>query len=874
MPSPNIEDDIYGPCAERMVAASRGNMTPEEARDLLKQMNVVKNQLKASLGTSDSIGLRDRVQEGLRNYLEEDQLKKLQAQYGIVKSQAARNGKLAKIQAMGKTAAQQVKSFIGTLASSWDASIAGRDSTSLKMDDAETRLRAGFQTALEKEGLYKLYNSRALQTEWAHELQQLNMEEGGKPGITGNKDAQKIAQIIHDTAENKVRPMEERSAIFTPKLDGYVSKNTYNPIRMRKAGFEAVRDLALKHLDLDKVFPGLNPEEIENSLKNSYNHFLTGRHFTQDSDSNGVTNSTKRPIGTNLQAKASAQRLWHFKSIEDHMAFNEKFGKTDYTDQVVDSLAQRSRSAVLADEWGLNARENMQHVLDKIKDQAISEGDRKTADFIDNKGPRPSSPQKYISTLLGSGDTYDKNFWTELQQWASMTASASHLGGAAISAQTDVANAANHQNSLFGTNALKNLGTLYPAYLKAMVAGMDADTKRVAQYTGLMGNAFKQLLLEGRYATSQLEGARKTFSKFVFTLNLLHRHDVAVTGVSSTLTAKMLGEMADTPHADLIDQHKQTLDRYGINDKDWDALRQTAWDSQKYGKLLTPFSSDALSNEQLQGHLAEGQKPTQSNFDGIRDKLNQKLNLIFLDQATHTVPAAGLRERTHMFQGNSPNSIEGALLRLAGTYKSFALGMVTKNLSRDMYGNPNPSPGTAALAQGAHVATVVLNHLLMTSILGGAVYAAKQLQAGKKVQIPTNAQQALNLGVHAVSSGGGTGFLGDVFLPSPEGYDKGDQIRDLALGPILGDAAGLGTDAAGMVYGKGSKGERKGYAKDMLRIGLNNVPFQNHFATKYLFNFGVRYPLMEALSPGSVKKMQKRDDGTPFYLPPSMKGSK
>src|SRR6204780_2827471 len=58
------------------------------------------------------------------------------------------------------------------------------------------QLVGGFSADLDRAGLSKVFASKALETKWIDELFELNREQYGKPGITNDAKALKIAKIV------------------------------------------------------------------------------------------------------------------------------------------------------------------------------------------------------------------------------------------------------------------------------------------------------------------------------------------------------------------------------------------------------------------------------------------------------------------------------------------------------------------------------------------------------------------------------------------------------------------------------------------------------------------------------------------------------
>jgi hypothetical protein len=82
------------------------------------------------------------------------------------------------------------------------------------------------------------------------------LKEGGKPGITGNKDAQYVAKVFSTYAELSRTDLNKLGASIG-KLDGWAGAQTHDDIKMIAAGKEGWVASILPKLDLAKTFPDI-----------------------------------------------------------------------------------------------------------------------------------------------------------------------------------------------------------------------------------------------------------------------------------------------------------------------------------------------------------------------------------------------------------------------------------------------------------------------------------------------------------------------------------------------------------------------------------------------------------------------------------------
>jgi hypothetical protein len=147
------------------------------------------------------------------------------------------------------------------------------------------------------------------------------LKEGGKPGITGNKDAQYVAKVFSTYAEMSRTDLNKLGASIG-KLDGWAGAQTHDDMKMIAAGKEAWIASVLPKLDLAKTFPDIGSlKEIEDALGGIYDTIVTGF----------PNKPTPREIGqrvspANLAKSLGKSRVLHFKDAEAALAYRDQFG--------------------------------------------------------------------------------------------------------------------------------------------------------------------------------------------------------------------------------------------------------------------------------------------------------------------------------------------------------------------------------------------------------------------------------------------------------------------------------------------------------------------------------------------------------------------
>lgn len=821
-------DAVYRSCIDSICKASP-DIKPGEAKALLKRLGTIKK----IVALDPNSNLKDSLQNILKDQVEQIRVGKLQKQFQIAKQKETFQNKLAVVQKSDK-AADQLKAFTGKLLGTYSEKQGGRDATDVIVNTSANQAASDLKGALDAHGLWKYFTKGIDEQKVAKELSELNKKEG-KPGTTGSKDALRAAKAIKVTVD-KYLDIGERQGIFVDRLEGYSAQQTHNPDLIRHAGLDQWAKDILPRLDKLKTFGDLDPSKWGEYLKNKYLNITSGLHL----DYQGGVDKSFKPTGSNIAAKAAAQRTIHFNTTEDAYKYNQTYGSRSFREQIISSLVALARRSALAQEWGVNPELNMENVLNEIKNTAREQEDKATLDATNGKQSMRTflgTPRAVMDEVLGKTRVAaQKNFWYQFNQWVHTLRSMASLGTAAISAQSDLINLAGHLATISGSSPLTEMAKVSSKYYLPH----ESNVEKISNACGLTIHALRAQLINDRFGSFDPSGASGKLAAFFFKANLLHFHDERITNVGAALVSQLLGNYLGSSFEELPKSVSTWLTRYNITPEEWQGLRTN---SQNKG-YLTPIDAEHISDLE----------PTQ------QDALRLKVGAMFTDMAGSTVPRASARERVMMYRGFPPDTWEGAMLRMLTMYKTFPVSMVSKILNRNLYGQAKGTLSTAASAG-----------LLfgMAIAMGAGIYALKQLISGKTTPEANTVKGAKTLLLRGLTAGGGTGFFGDVLSPEDDKEKFSDSFKDLVGGPIGGDALNLGGAAVDTL-----KGNQKPQAgeKQMVNLASNYVPFSNYFATKFLFNYYVKYAILNSIDPDYTKKMEKnmkKNDGTRFIVPPA-----
>jgi len=155
-----------------------------------------------------------------------------------------------------------------------------------------------------------------------------------------------------------------------------------------------------------------------------------------------------------------------------------------------------------------------------------------------------------------------------------------------------------------------------------------------------------------------------------------------------------------------------------------------------------------------------------------------------------------------------------------------------------MRSGPNQDIGRGARGM---VATIVT-----TGLLGYASMTAKDFLKGREPRDPAK----WNTVMAALLQGGGLGLYGDVLFK--EQRDGSTIIAGLA-GPGATTVADVLLAINYGIRGEGGKAGKAAY-----RAVSSNIPFMNLFYIKTVYDYLIGFQMMETMSPGALKRVEKR----------------
>lgn len=723
-----------------------------------------------------------------------------------------------------------------------------RLSVAAQYDALRDNYIGGLTLDMEAAGVMGLYRSGAIDERWAAELFALN-QPGGKTGVTGDKNAAKIAELIHKWQRVSVDGLNREGA-WVRDYSGYITRTTHDADRIRRAGRDAwVQDLFSREFDVDleRTFGDL--DSARKSLPELWKDFATGNHQRFEGDS--AAKLEDFALGRNLANKASSTRVIHFKSAAGWLAYNKKYGSGTPRETIFSALDRAARWTALMREFGTNPRAAYESDVKWLQDKLRDEDPGKYAKFekrlqamqnrFDNLDGTADMPVNRMAASITSG-------WMAWQRLAK-------LGSAAIPSIGDAITKA-RELRYQGVNLLERWSSGITAYFKGRgVQGSERREVLDLLRAGLDGMTGRIAARFDRIDTPH--GTLARMENWMFRWTGLTAMTDRQRMDSQLIMARHLGVQKIKAFHGLKDETQRLLKLFDIGPEDWDLLRGVDWKQINGRDYLTPERARLIEDGRVEALLRRnGTLGEDASADLVarevgryKEDLALKVHSLYADRGGYAVVEAGPRERAILLQGTQPGDAKGIALRLLAQFKAFPTAMIVRTWGRELYG------GQGRMGAAAGIVETIIGGIAV----GYASMVVRDLVKGRTPRDPTDPKTW----VAALMASG----VGSIYADFAFGeYNRfGRSLLASIAGPTFAQI-----DDAKELIDRLAKGDD--FWPQLTRSVLNNTPFQNVWWSRGALDYLILYQLQEAMSPGYLRRMERRiktqNDQT-FWLKPS-----
>lgn len=708
---------------------------------------------------------------------------------------------------------------------------------------------AGFLNDIERDGLLPFLTRGDLDQDIADALWRMGMD---KPLDGIGKEAKAIASIMQKYQET-ARIDANRAGAFIRKLPGYVVRQSHDPYKLERAGYQQWRDEILPLLD-ERTFAA--NADRDGFLLATYNGLVSGVH---------LKSTTPDPTGfkgpRNLAKKVSAERVLHFKDGVAWNEYNKVYGTGSLREAFLGGIDAMGESTGLMRRLGTNPEANFNAALDELQldYQNDPKGLRKFNN--DRKGLLKTRFAEVDGSARIAVNQVGARVASNIRAWQSMT----KLGGAVISAATDLPVAASELRYQ-GRGMLGSMGDL----IGGLLAGRkSAEQREILSTLGVFFDNVRGEVVSKFSADDTLGGKMSRAQQMFFKLNGLTWWTDTMRSTAALMMSHHLAYNKGLNWEQMNPDLRRTLELFEFDSGRWDLIRSTASKEADGREYMTTQGIDAIPNADLAAYLTgKGRTANDTAVGELREELRGQLRSYVTDRASYAVIEPDARTRAIMRRGTQPGTVLGELARFIGQFKAFPIAVLQKSIGRELYGR-----GYAPSAYGAGAGKEIIQSLkngggeklgvaqlmLWTTLFGYGAMATKDLIKGRE---PRSLDDPKTW-IAAMLQGGALGLYGDFLFGEANRFGGG--LTQSLSGPALGLIDG-GYD----LFARMRDGDDA--ASAAFRYTIQNTPFANLFYTRAAADYLFLYSVQEALNPGSLRRMERRvekQNAQEFLIKPS-----
>ena len=681
----------------------------------------------------------------------------------------------------------------------------------------------------------------------------------GKAITEKTKDIVTLGKIINEFSETVRKKYNDHGA-NTEKLPGWIVRQSHDPFALRNAvdvlnlknnknikeingtperNLAAWTDYILPKLDQKKTFGNTDgsPEAIDEFLSFAYNSLVKNQNQVVDGAGNSFGSR-------NLAETIGAKRVLHFKSSDDWFAYNAKFGGQSLREALFEGFNLAGRNIGMMSMLGSNPQKNFLKMADETMNILKRKKSQTQVDKIGSFIKPQGGYAKFMAEVDGSVNTING---FNAAKWSGITRailSMAKLGGAVISAIADV--------HLYATE-LKWQGRSYVGGVAEALGrlGKIKNSKLRIEIAEQLGFISDNLIYDVAARFSSGDNLNKQFTQIqrtFFKLNGLAWWTNSLKDGAMLGMGNYVAKQRNLSFNNLSVEFKRLITHFGINEKIWNIIRKMDVEKAEDGKeFFSARNIDLLSDGKIK-EISGVEKMSKRQLNLARDNLKTRVLGMFLDRSTFAVIEPDARTRGYLKQNLQAGTAPGEAMRFMAQFKAFPVAIMQKAIGRELAFSEAGRKyralfGTAGLIVGS-------------GIFGYISMTAKDLLKGKKPKDPMNK----NTFFASMLQGGGLGIYTDFLFGKIQ--NNTSALATLA-GPGLTEITKVAAIFNYITKGEFSKAGKQGY----LSI-KENIPFLNLFYLKTAFDYAIGYQIMETLSPGYLKRMEKRmkDSGQEFLL--------
>ncbi|MEE9395254.1 MAG: hypothetical protein V3W41_22405 [Planctomycetota bacterium] len=632
---------------------------------------------------------------------------------------------------------------------------------------------------------------------------------------TGDEAAGQMARAWETAAED-ARQRFNAGGGRIPKRQDWGMPQSHDSMRVRKASLAEWKGFIRPRLDTAKMLDeqtGLpfTVKQLDEALDAVYETIRT--------DGWSKVRPSGATRGRSLANRRVDPRFLVFRSADDWLTYNARFGDRDPWSTMVSHLDHMSRDIAALEILGPNPEATVRWLGDTITKRAAEIDAARGGDKAMSRARTAVNSMDHMwAAYKGTTQSPVNARVARGFQSARSTLASAQLGSATLSAVSDIAFQAMTArfNGLRATGVMRNILGLMAdsdARVAAIRGGLIADS-----YAGnalsahrmvgeVAGHEFFRRLSDGVMRASGLEGWTQ-FGRWA-------------------MGREFQGSIADFRGLafDALDPAFQnTLTRYGLDGGNWDKIRAAEPSTFKGVPFLEP------EDIALAPHLEVGES----------DALATKYLEMIQTEMEFAVPTESLKARAAINQAARPGTFMGEMVRSVGMYKNFPITVLFTHIQR------------AVNQIRRHGDWRYLGGLMMsTTMMGAMALQLKQIAGGRDPRPMTSTEFWAAAGMQ----GGGIGIFGDLLFADQNRFGGG--FAQSLAGPVVG----LGEDVLKLTVGniqQAASGKKTNVTPELARFLKRYTPGTTLWYTRLATERALWDQLDTMINPSYAARARRR----------------
>lgn len=664
---------------------------------------------------------------------------------------------------------------------------------------------------------------------------------------TGDLNAREMADAWRQTGE-WLRSRFNAAGGRIGKLDEWALPQSHDMRKVRDAGFEVWGDFVKSRLDRAKMIDFDTGQPFSDA---KLEILLRDMHEAIASDGWSRNNPGAMFLGAVANRRAD-HRVLHFASADDWMSYSDEFGSGGTAlDVMIGHIEGMSRDIAAMEMMGPNPMATLRWQQDWLRKSVTD------ARLTGKAADKASDAAKAGAGMLGRMmDEYSgANHRPERRRLAlgfSIFRSqqvAAKLGGATLSVGGDFGLMA--MNARFnGIPASKVLAR----YASMLNPANSADRAMAARQVLMADQWADGHAAQWRTVGEEIghEGARRVASGVLRASGLVAHTDIARQAFGMEVVSH-LTHLREKSFGNLDDPTRRLLQRYGIEEAQWDRMRRVQPESYKETDWLYP----------------------QTLADAGEQELADTFMRMIVTEADFAVPVPDLRTRTMINSIGKKGTWGGEIIRSGFLFKGFPLSIINMHGRRMLEQGLSRGEVGRAMA-GMFIARYGITLLAMTTLGGALSLQAKEIAKGRdpRAMFDENGMPSGKFLGAAVLQGGGLGIFGDFLFSGTNRFGGGFAETLVGPGAQVFDNAVAATFGGVAAQLDSDPNNDDAWKKAVGKIVTSETPILNMWYARQITEKLLWEQVHEWSYGDTIEDRYRRmeqyaeDAGTQYYAPP------